>query len=65
MTSGGGFITDGDAPTAQLKVTLADQVKTGEEKKNNLHPGKGLELFGNLAVSVLFHLELFLCSFFE
>ena len=42
MTSGGGFITDGDAPTAQLKVTLADQVKTGEEKKNNLHPGKGL-----------------------
>ena len=39
MAAGGGFLTDGDAPSAQLQVKLGDQVKTGEVKKNNLHPG--------------------------
>ena len=39
MTSGGGFITDGDAPSAQLQVSLGSEVKTGEVKKNNLHTG--------------------------
>ena len=39
MAQGGGFITDGDAPTTQLQITLGSQVKTGEVKKNNLHPG--------------------------
>jgi hypothetical protein len=40
MAQGGGFLTDGDAPTTKLQITVGTQVKTGEEKKNNLHPGK-------------------------
>ena len=39
MAQGGGFLTDGDAPTTQLQVTLGTQVKKGEEMKRNLHPG--------------------------
>lgn len=38
MSAGGGFLTDGDAPSTQLRVKVGSQTKEGEVKKNNLHP---------------------------